>query len=318
MMRKFNSAAFVMQIMSHRLFVIVRSGYVNIDNAQHGCSLRLDGLSLCGVIVITSIGHRVVGSNDASKNSQQTVKEGRSPPRRRHTEPNPRQGRRSQIQGGRVLRPLRRRAGQIRNVAARLDGARVRDKCSEYIWGFEADVLSGKGRLRRRGNRRACSQEARPARAQQTSRGSVGFSRKASFAGDTHSCAQVGNADSREVRSRCSSKNDRASAQWKKNSAIKPDATELGPIEPSMIAARYETLRMAALGTSSLPIESRGGLVLFLRRGMWGWARALAQPHAATVVRHPAPSSATSRPADKAIIHVFATMAMNSNTARAQ
>ena len=43
----------------------------------------------------------------------------------------------------------------------------------------------------------------------------------------------------------------------------------------SDIAAQYEVLRGAALG-HVLPPEARSGLALFLRRGMWGWARALA------------------------------------------
>ena len=40
------------------------------------------------------------------------------------------------------------------------------------------------------------------------------------------------------------------------------------------MAARYEALRAAAFG-DGLPPEARSGLTLFLRRGMWGWARAL-------------------------------------------
>ena len=43
-----------------------------------------------------------------------------------------------------------------------------------------------------------------------------------------------------------------------------------------MVAARYETLRRAALG-QPLPLEARSGLALLLRRGMWSWARALGQ-----------------------------------------
>jgi hypothetical protein len=45
--------------------------------------------------------------------------------------------------------------------------------------------------------------------------------------------------------------------------------------ESSMVVARYEALRGAVLG-EALPPESRTGLLLFLRRGMCGWARAVA------------------------------------------
>jgi hypothetical protein len=38
---------------------------------------------------------------------------------------------------------------------------------------------------------------------------------------------------------------------------------------------QYERLRAAALG-SALPAEARGGLTVFLQRGMWAWARAIA------------------------------------------
>lgn len=47
------------------------------------------------------------------------------------------------------------------------------------------------------------------------------------------------------------------------------------PTQPSTIAAQYEALRVAALG-EALPPEARSGLMLFLRRGMWGWALSLA------------------------------------------
>lgn len=40
------------------------------------------------------------------------------------------------------------------------------------------------------------------------------------------------------------------------------------------VAQDYETLRTAARG-EALAFEARNGLALFLRRGMWGWARAI-------------------------------------------
>jgi hypothetical protein len=41
------------------------------------------------------------------------------------------------------------------------------------------------------------------------------------------------------------------------------------------VVTQYEDLRRAALGGALAP-EARAGLMLFLQRGMWGWARALA------------------------------------------
>ena len=86
---------------------------------------------------------------------------------------------------------------------------------------------------------------------------------------------------------------------------------------PASIAARYETLRMAALG-EPLPVEARSGLGLFLRRGMWGWARALAAPRAlAQPACSPSSGSAVPYP-HQSVIQVFAAMALNINDRRAQ
>lgn len=77
------------------------------------------------------------------------------------------------------------------------------------------------------------------------------------------------------------------------------------------IVADYEMLRATALG-EALPIMARSGLMLFLRRGMWGWAQALttaAKPAAEYVDLSPA---AFSRPGKHgAIIHVLAAIAMS-------
>jgi hypothetical protein len=83
------------------------------------------------------------------------------------------------------------------------------------------------------------------------------------------------------------------------------------------VTDQYETLRTAALGERLLPLEARSGLVLLLRRGMWAWARAAAIP---STTPQPAQSSlASSVTADdeqRAVIRLFAAMAMRSNNAR--
>lgn len=77
------------------------------------------------------------------------------------------------------------------------------------------------------------------------------------------------------------------------------------------VALQYESLRNAALGHALSP-EARSGLLLFLRRGMWGWARVLATAGASP----PQPIRATSLSfpmgeESRTVIHIFAAMAMN-------
>jgi hypothetical protein len=83
----------------------------------------------------------------------------------------------------------------------------------------------------------------------------------------------------------------------------------------SEIITQYETLRSVALG-ETLPPEARSGLFLFLHRGMWGWFRTLA----AAAVRPEPPPARSTIPAEpfehRAVIHVFAAMAMAINDRR--
>lgn len=79
-----------------------------------------------------------------------------------------------------------------------------------------------------------------------------------------------------------------------------------------MLITQYETLRGAVLG-DALPPEARAGLLLFLRRGMCGWARA-----AATIGTPPPPIG--SRPTNwkmpeelRAVVHIFAAMAIQAS-----
>lgn len=66
---------------------------------------------------------------------------------------------------------------------------------------------------------------------------------------------------------------------------------------------------MAALG-EALPPAARSGLMLFLRRGMWGWAQALA---AAGPAQQPIASCPPPVPRNErtAVVYVLATMAMS-------
>jgi len=73
---------------------------------------------------------------------------------------------------------------------------------------------------------------------------------------------------------------------------------------------------MAALG-EPLPREARGGLVLFLRRGMWAWAQALSVGRRFQPPTHSLSSSPTASNHRRAVIDIFAAMALNSNSGSA-
>ncbi len=68
-------------------------------------------------------------------------------------------------------------------------------------------------------------------------------------------------------------------------------------------------LRGAALG-EVLPLKARSGLMLFLRRGMWGWAQALTATASSPREQIYPPSDAWSAHGEhSAIVHVLATIA---------
>ena len=92
-----------------------------------------------------------------------------------------------------------------------------------------------------------------------------------------------------------------------------PAAAEKLSITASTLVAQYETLRMAVLG-EALPLEARSGLMLFLRRGMWSWARSLAG-ESARQEPLPVPCSAPVGPGERsAIVYLLAAMARKINT----
>lgn len=77
-----------------------------------------------------------------------------------------------------------------------------------------------------------------------------------------------------------------------------------------MLVARYEALRRAALGDVLQP-EARAGLLLFLRRGMCGWARAtMYTPQRAAGSRTSSPPIPEEH---RAVVHIFAAMVINAN-----
>jgi hypothetical protein len=89
------------------------------------------------------------------------------------------------------------------------------------------------------------------------------------------------------------------------------DNADGATLPAASLITKYESLRGAALG-AALPPEARSGLALFLRRGMWSWTRALATANVSSrQATWPTSSSSTAPHERKAVIQLFAAMAMN-------
>lgn len=87
---------------------------------------------------------------------------------------------------------------------------------------------------------------------------------------------------------------------------------KINSAESSLVVTQYETLRRAALG-EALPPEARAGLTLFLRRGMWGWARAVATRRAVPQPADARPANGKTPEEDSTIIYLFAALAIKTN-----
>ena len=79
-----------------------------------------------------------------------------------------------------------------------------------------------------------------------------------------------------------------------------------------MVVAQYEALRGAVLG-DALPPAARAGLLLFLRRGMCGWARAVAALCAPQRPTGSRPPNWKIPEEHRAVVHIFAAMAIHAN-----
>src|SRR5690606_2665361 len=174
--------------------------------------------------------------------------EGSRPARGRHAKPIPGEGCRHEISGERVLRCTRHRASQVRDVAARGDRECVSDRRHGRVWRLSPNVLRSKIELRRSWRRRARTKKERAARPSQASGRRLGLHREASYPRRHNSGARHSEKDLRRVFCRRPSENDRARADWKKNSTVKLCAVTQEPATPQTVMDRYETLRTAALG----------------------------------------------------------------------
>lgn len=82
--------------------------------------------------------------------------------------------------------------------------------------------------------------------------------------------------------------------------------------EQSNVITQYETLRRAALG-SALPPEARAGLLLFLRRGMWGWALAVTRGSLGQPSTSLRPADRQAPQEDRTVIYILAALAIQSS-----
>lgn len=263
---------------------------------------------LCGIIIET-FDQSFYGDRGARQKRKQ-ASQGPGPCRRGHAKSDAWEDPGPQVPRRRVLRSARHRAGQIRDATPCVRGERIGDQCDRGIWRIEADVLPDQSQLRGSGDRWVGAQEARPARPTQGKGGGARVYPGETGRGRTYSRTPIGRSDPGKIRSRYSPKNDRACDCSKKNATLKPDGG--GSLDRlTDIVSEYEALRNAAFG-HTLPVEARSGLMLFLRRGMWGWARVLAMPGTSSLQpRRDVLSSFPTAEESRAAVYIFATMAMS-------
>ncbi len=82
------------------------------------------------------------------------------------------------------------------------------------------------------------------------------------------------------------------------------------------VTEQYETLRTAALG-EGLPLEARSGFALLLRRGLWAWAQVAAAPITTSCPTRSSSPTSLAGEEQRAVVHLFAAMAMRSTTPEA-
>lgn len=216
---------------------------------------------------------------------------------------------RPQVQGKRVLRSARHSSGKIRNVAMRSHRKIFSDRCGERIWHLKAYILPNHGKLRREGIDWFSAQKTWSPWPQQIEPGDIGFSQQERRAWPTDACAAPRIFDSASIRPGRSSEVDRTRVMWKKNSTLNSIITLGSLIESDAVLAAYETMRRSAFGEVLLP-ESRNGLCLFIRQGMWRWARDFASTEI-----HQTNSKAYQRSVNEhnesPLIHAFASMVLH-------
>ena len=148
-------------------------------------------------------------------------------------------------------------------------------ECYRGIRRVEADLLSDQGQLRGSGNRRPGTREAGSARPAQAAGRSTGVYPEHVVAGEPIRARQLAKLIQKKFDLDVHPRTIERAVAVKKTARLTPRwRREFGAADrPS--CRNTKLCAMAALG-QALPPEARCGLMLFLRRGMWGWARVMA------------------------------------------
>lgn len=216
---------------------------------------------------------------------------------------------------GRVLRPPRSRPGQVRDVAPRSGRECVGDARRRRVRLLAADLLSGSGGLRQGRHCGTGAEEAGASWASQAQRRGARVSRGSACSRSANPRSRIGKARSTRVSSRHTSQDNRTSARRKKKPPLKDVSavrTVAASFDSTLLTSGYEALRMAALGEPVAP-EARSGLGLLLRRGIWGWARALIIDTPRQPSRPSSVGSALGSQQALTVVQVLAAMALGFN-----
>ncbi|CAN2532664.1 hypothetical+protein [Methylocapsa aurea] len=265
----------------------------------------------CGVNIFTNGPKAMHRAGDVGQARRQALEDRRAQ-RRRRPQSRAREAARPEVPRQRVLRSARHRAGQIRDAAAGLLRQSVGDPGRRRVWRLAANLLPGEGGLRRRGDCRTGAGEARAARSPQDRRRRSGFPASALTSRRAGTRPGAGEARPSRTGYRPPSQNDRTSAK-------KPASEDRRPVGGVLHGhgGAGTALRAAGFG-GGLPPEARSGLTLFLRRGMWGWVRALTAAPLASQ-EQTLPSSAAlpfTHDGRSSVVRLLAAIAMGSNDDR--
>ena len=225
--------------------------------------------------------------------------------------PSPERRSRPEVPGERVLRPARSGASEVRDAAPRIGRQRRRSPTRPASTGSLARPTTRPGRASMRPGSQG-SFRRRGARAGRTS--SKGRSWRSSRSSSSLASRSAhASWRSRSGRSsRWTSIRGRSSARLaEKKRRRERRRRRRGSSGGASVTERYETLRTAVLG-EGLPFEARNGLALFLRRGMWAWARAAATPSPPPQPPRSPCTKTTDHDEQRAVVHLFAAMATRS------
>ncbi len=245
------------------------------------------------------------------KTSRPCGPQGRGPPRGGHVEPVSREGQRSEVPGEATSSTRATWCRSSTRCCAACRSTTSRSRTRRRVRRLPPDVLPGQGELRRGGPRRTRCPRSGPARAAQAPGRGPGLRREAAGRGRADPSARAGEADPEGVRSEVHPQDDRARARRKKNAASRARVDEAAG------AGATRAVRDVADGRSrrAAPASKRGaGSRSFFGeacgRGR-GRSAAPIWPHSRSrrVARFRA---STADDEQRAVVHLFAAMAMRS------